>query len=343
MDTTATVRSHAALKDLGAEVARGLDRHIPPEGDVALADFSLNPNVGNHLMWLAVMRYLRSRGRRVRYVAHDLNYRHEDLRRAIGRGPVLIIGGTGMGGLWPTVRDMRHRLIAESHENPVVILPQTVTFRDDDDQRESVSVLDAHPRLTLLARDDASVALARRTYGRTEIALVPDVAFMLPAQQRRRAASASACWLARIDIEASGASVPPGVVTFDWAHLTPRQWPVGYGLMRASGVLSRTRRRVRAGALHDVSGRGLVWLYEVISRAVLSTGNALADRGTVFVTDRLHGHVLAVLRDQPTVLLPDAYGKNRAIFESYTHRFGNVYWANTPADALATVARLTAV
>jgi pyruvyl transferase EpsO len=329
------------LDELRIQVERGLDRYLPPEGDIALGDFSLNPNVGNHLMWIAVMRYLRSRGRRVGYVAHHANYSGADLRRAIGRGPILILGGAGMSGLWPLVRDMRHQMISECRDNPVVILPQTVIFRDVAEQGESQAVVDKHPNITVLARDEVSLAVAQRTYSQARVAMVPDLALMLPAQRRKHRPIAPACWLARIDIEASGATAPTGFVRFDWAHLTARQWPVGYGLMRASGALSRVRSRSTGGTIHDLSGRSLVWLYERISETLLRTGNSLADHGAVFVTDRLHGHVLGVLRGQPTVLLPDAFGKNRAIFDSYTHRFSNVFWAETPSEALATVKRLT--
>ena len=75
--------------------------------------------------------------------------------------------------------------------------------------------------------------------------------------------------------------------------------------------------------------------YEAASRAILDFGNELADRGRVFVSDRLHAHVLAVLRGQPSVVLPDAFGKNRALYESWTSGFEHVRWADTPAEAFA--------
>ena len=338
-DPDAAVRL-GLLAELRDAVADALDRHIPPTGDIALVDFPLNPNVGNHLMWLAVTRYLRSRGRRVGYVAHYNNYSYPALRRAVGRGPVLIIGGAAMGGLWPRVQELRHRIISDCHDHPVVILPQTVMFRDDAERQASQAILNAHPQMTVLAREQASLEVSARAYPNATTALVPDLAFLLPPQRRRAKAVQPACWLARVDVEASPAAAPVGVLTFDWAHLRPAEWPAGYTLMRASGVCSRLRLRYVSGSVHDASGAALGWLYERISEAVLATGNGLADRGTVFVTDRLHGHVLAILRGQPTILLPDAYGKNRAIYETWTHRFANVFWADTPNDAVALLGRL---
>ena len=323
------------LRGLRQEVERCLDLYLPPTGDIALIDFPLSPNVGNHLMWLAVMRYLRARGRRVGFVAHYNNYRYPALRQGVGNGPVLIIGGAGMGGLWPRVRDLRHRVISDCRDNPIVILPQTVMFRDQAERAESQAVINAHPRLTVMVRDQVSFETSVRAYPNATVALVPDLAFMLPPQRRRRAAVRPVCWLSRVDVEATGAKPPPGVLAFDWAHLSAGEWRWGYLLMRTSGIVSRIRTRFRIGPLHDASGRALVWFYERIAETFLGYGNQLADRGAVFVTDRMHGHVLAVLRGQPTVLLPDAFGKNRAIYESWTHQFASVTWADLPAEALA--------
>jgi exopolysaccharide biosynthesis predicted pyruvyltransferase EpsI len=74
---------------------------------------------------------------------------------------------------------------------------------------------------------------------------------------------------------------------------------------------------------------------------MLEFGNLLADRGRVFVSDRLHAHVLAVLRGQPSVVLPDAFGKNRALYDSWTHGIENVHWAEDRDQALKLARELT--
>ena len=40
------------------------------------------------------------------------------------------------------------------------------------------------------------------------------------------------------------------------------------------------------------------------------------------------------LRGQPVVLLPDRFGKNRAVFDYTSHAYSTVHWADTPAEAL---------
>ena len=334
IQTTARADRLTLLAELRAETERVLDSVIPLEGDVAYVEFSTSPNVGNHLMWLATMRYLRSRRRRVGYVAHHLNYRSADLRHAVGNGPILITGGVGASGIWPAIRAVRHQVIADNPDNAIVMLPQTVTFRNPMERAESRSVLGSHQNITLLPRDLSSLQEATSSYPSARVVLAPDLAFLLPPQKRRRAPDHEVVWLARQDIEGTGLVPPEAVHRFDWAWMPASQWPRAYLLMRASGVVSRVRKSVRTPYLQRVANPLLVSSYEQISRLMLGYGNQLADRGAIFVTDRMHGHLLALLRGQPTVLLPDAFGKNRSIYDLWSSRFEDVHWADSVGDAL---------
>jgi exopolysaccharide biosynthesis predicted pyruvyltransferase EpsI len=210
-----------------------------------------------------------------------------------------------------------------------------VTFRNQAERAESQAVLGSHANLTLLARDWASLDEAKASYPAARVLLCPDLAFLLPPQRRRRRADHRVVWLARDDIETAGLVPPDSVHRFDWARPGPSEWRTGYLVLRASGVVSRLRKRVQLRAVHRVANRALVRSYEEISRLTLDYGNHLADRGEVFVTDRMHGHLLALLRGQPTVLLPDAFGKNRAIYEAWSSRFGCVRWADSVDEALS--------
>ena len=322
------------LARLRTETERILDSVLPIAGDIAYVEFSVSPNVGNHMMWLGTMDYLRSKGRRVGYVAHHLNYRGDDLRRAIGGGPILITGGVGASGLWPAIRALRHQVVNDNPGNPIVMLPQTVTFRDQRERAESQAVLGSHPNLTLLARDRVSLHEATTSYPSARVRLSPDLAFLLPSQPRRRAADHRVVWLARNDIEASGFAPPEDFYRFDWAAMPASEWWRAYVVMRASGSVSRLRNRIHRRSFQRLVNPALVRSYEWTSRLLLDYGNHIADRGEVFVSDRIHGHLLAVLRGQPTVLLPDAFGKNRSIYDEWSSRFPDVYWAETVEDAL---------
>jgi exopolysaccharide biosynthesis predicted pyruvyltransferase EpsI len=339
LETGAPSDRIAMLAELRTQTEIVLDKVIPPAGDIAYVEFSMSPNVGNHMMWLATMDYLHSRQRRVGYVAHHLNYRGDDLRRAIGAGPILITGGVGASAIWPEIRRHRHQVITDHPGNPIVLLPQTVIFRNKQEREESKAVLGSHPNLTILTRDYVSLQEATTSYPSAKVLLSPDLAFLLPEQRRRRAADHHAVWLAREDIEGVGLMPPRDIYRFDWAWPSPSEWRGAYAVLRGSGVFSRLRKRFRQPISQRLVNGVLVRSYELISRRTLAYGNQIADRGEVFVTDRMHGHLLALLRGQPTVLLPDSFGKNRSIFEAWSSRFECVRWADSVDEALKLLQR----
>jgi exopolysaccharide biosynthesis predicted pyruvyltransferase EpsI len=86
----------------------------------------------------------------------------------------------------------------------------------------------------------------------------------------------------------------------------------------------------------------MVPLYRAASRDVMRYGAKMLDRGKVLVTDRLHPHILALLRGQPSVLLPDRYGKNRAVYDYSSHGYSTVHWADTPEQAMQMARSLAA-
>ena len=338
---TGEVRSAGTtLSTIRAELLQTLDDHLPPGRRVAVIEFPYDANIGNHLMWLAIMRYLRSRGRRVIYVAHTGNHDPAALRRVIGDAPILTSGGVGMTGLWSALTEMRRSVIEEFKENPVVIMPQTVLLQNEQEQSALSSAIEAHPSVTIFARDRESARQARVAYPTARTVLSPDLAFLLGPFRRRNKPRHDVIWLARDDPEGLEAGVPDGVHQFDWASVWVDAYPVTYAVLRASNALSKIRRAAPPGTDRAVNA-GLATLYEWASVRIVAEGNRIADEGRVFVTDRFHGHILAALRGQPTVLLPDRFGKNRSFYETWTQGLPGVHWADEPSIAIEIARGLT--
>src|SRR5690606_6677882 len=78
-----------------------LDRYIPEGATVALLQFPYDFNVGNHMMWVAAVDYLKRRKARIAYAAHGQNFDLDAMVRAIGDGVVLFLGGVTVSRLWP--------------------------------------------------------------------------------------------------------------------------------------------------------------------------------------------------------------------------------------------------
>jgi pyruvyl transferase EpsO len=277
------------------------------------------------------------------YVAHQHVYRAESLRRVLGDSPIVTIGGVGLGTLWPTHTELKRKLARDFRQNPIIVLPSTLAFQKREEQDLLRDLFEGHGKVTVMARDAATHGVVKETFGGVEAVLVPDSAFLLPAQKRLRSPKSEIGWLARNDHEGTGYVPPTGVDTFDWAArslFSVKDFPVAYARMRLSGLAGRWRNQRGIVPLESAANKILSKMYHAVSIAMLRRGNEDLDRAKVLVTDRFHAHILAILRGQPVVLLADAFGKNQSSYESWTHRFPTVRFARSSDAALAAAREL---
>lgn len=342
MTGTALSAEDAAQKAQQARAIREcLDRYIPECQPVALLQFPFDFNVGNHMMWVAAMDYLKQRNAPIAYTAHGDNLDLQQMIRAVGDGTILFSGGVTVSRLWPRHAEVK-RIVAEAcPNNRLVSLPSTMLFVDDEDRREASTLFGNHRNAVLLARDPVSAESARNVFpGNVHVETVHDSALLLPPQPRHAAPDHDVIWLARDDIEGVGSLAPSDVEVFDWTHYDP----AGMRILFPGRFFSRVRKL--APTLRSIVNRQIAGSYDRFARYVLASGNRRLDTGKVLVTDRMHPHILCALRSQHSVLLPDRFGKNRAVYEYTGRNYSTVHWADTYEEALEiarTVARSTPV
>jgi pyruvyl transferase EpsO len=306
-----------------------LDQYIPAGRPVALLQFPYDFNVGNHMMWVAAVDYLKRRNAHIAYAAHGYNFDIEAMKRAVGDGVILFLGGVTVSRLWPRHAEVKRMVASSCPKNRLVSLPSTMLFVDDEDRREAATIFGDHRDVVLMARDPVSAASAREVFPESiSIVTTPDSTLRLPLQRRSGRPAHDIIWLARDDKEGADIQPPQDVEVFDW----PKTDREGMRMLFPSHVFSRVRNR--APILDVISNPQIAASYERFARYVLALGNRRLDTGKVLVTDRMHPHIHAALRSQPVVLLPDRFGKNRAVFESTSSNFSSVHWADTPQEAL---------
>jgi pyruvyl transferase EpsO len=257
------------------------------------------------------------------------------MRRAIGNGPILFLGGVTISRLWPHHASNKREVAEQFPDNPIISLPSTVLFVDEADGRAAADMFGNHRNCTLMTRDPVSEAQARKVFPENvRIMTVPDLALRLPLQPRAGTPRFDVLWLARADQEAAGFSPPSGVHVFDWPYVREGMRRAYYAL-RVSGVLSKLRLSPLGSPGASLLNARIAAAYRYASVDILRRGNEILDEGRVLVTDRMHPHILAALRGQDVVVLPDKFGKNRAVYENYTKRFPTVFWADSPEQGLA--------
>jgi pyruvyl transferase EpsO len=310
---------------------------IPAGSSCALLDFPTHSNVGDSAIWLGQRAHLARAGVTVAYVCDAATYAPTELRRRLPRGPILLSGGGSLGDLWPDTQRFRERVIRDFPERPIVQLPQSVHFRDTAALDRARRILEGHRALTLLIRDQASLALVREAF-RVPSALCPDMAFALGALgalgapgplDRPAPPRWPILWLARSDVESQGDSRPdPGDDVFrtDWRD------GEAHGFRRlAKGA---RRRLARWGRGFPGLARRLAGIHDLRAEGHLRRGHALIASRRVVITDRLHGHILSLLLGIPHVLLDDRYGKVRGFYDTWTRGSALVRLADSPGEAL---------
>ena len=311
-----------------------------PAGPVSLVDFPNHPNVGDSAIWLGEHRALGELGATIVHSCEGLGFDEAALRRSLGAdSTILLHGGGNFGDVWPRAQAIRERVVRAFPEHRIVQLPQTIHFAQEENVKRARDVLGRHPRLTVLCRDWRSLTIAREELG-LDAAVCPDVAFALDLERAPVAATVPVLWLARTDTERRGvrflpAAGDPAVRVVDWFSETPADpgWTRRYDLTRTFArdwvarmtkrpwLVRPTRRLALATHRHLAAGR-------------LRFGTELLSSGEVLVTDRLHGHILALLLDLPHVVVDTGYGKLVDFIDTWTAPAARLVRAGSARDAL---------
>ncbi len=308
---------------LGGLLARG--------EEVGYVNFPNIGNPGDAAVYLGARASLARLGVRVRVVVEARTYRRADLVRWVGEsGTILIQGGGNFGDLYSKQPQQvtRRALLRDFPNGRLIQLPQSIYFHSERRGQSFAARCRTHRDLTILVRDGASVDRAA-TLG-LETTLCPDAAFGLGAMARTAPVHPVA-WLLRDDVEraiespGSGSDWPTGAEQRSHPGELPRAI---VAVERLHRLRSRLPARAR-GALANRQGRS----YDRLAEARLALALAQVGTGEALVTDRLHAHVLACMLDIPNVLLDNSYGKNRALYESWTHRYGCTAFAEDRAGA----------
>ncbi|MBB3879252.1 polysaccharide pyruvyl transferase family protein [Sphingomonas pseudosanguinis] len=300
MNDPVIAAQRAALLDL-------YRRHAPPPGTpYALVDFPDHPNVGDSAIWLGEIALLREVGAGdPAYVCRWDDFDEGAFRAVCPEGPILIHGGGNLGDIWPHHQHFREALLTRCPDRRIVQLPQSIRFRDPANRDRFAATVARHPNFHLCLRDDASLAEARAHFA-CPSELAPDSAFGLGALPRPVEPDCDVLMLLRSDAERAarddgGLRALRGAVALDWLEEEP---------VTATNPTERARQRV---------ARGL----------------RLLSRGDRIVTDRLHGHILALLLGIRHIILDNDYGKVAAYHAAWTAGSPLVRQAATAEEALA--------
>jgi pyruvyl transferase EpsO len=320
----------ALIDEMNGRIDAALEGLIPRDRPYALLDFPHAPNVGDSLIWLGQLAWLERHGYPPpSYTCSNYTYSPERLRRKIGDGTIVLSGGGNFGDLYLPHQSLREAVIEDFPDLPVVQLPQTIRFDSGDALRAAAVKFKAHPRVVVLTRDRESLKIATDTLG-VNARLSPDMAFCLGAMPWRMPVRAEALWMRRQDKESAKRiddDPPAGVRTIEWLEdwRTPL---LSLNLFMARQLRYRPR-------LRPWFQRALSATYAPVAHQRVDRGRRILGAGHFIITDRLHGHILAILMGIPHAVLDNVYGKVRRFHDCWTRTSKLAEWCDTEEEAIA--------
>jgi pyruvyl transferase EpsO len=191
-------------------------------------------------------------------------------------------------------------------------------------------LVEGHGNFTLLVREQQSHVYAQSTFD-VPVVLCPDAAFAV--QLDAAPAPPEDCdivWITRNDKEQrfTAPERRDGLVVADWAV----EDAVGDDVFERNRALLRRMVEDGPGGLTD--WREFAATFEPLARARVARAVSTLSRGRVIVTERLHGHVFALLLSLPHIVLDNSYGKTRSVYETWTSASGIARLAGSAEEAL---------
>ncbi|MFD0958219.1 polysaccharide pyruvyl transferase family protein [Paenibacillus chungangensis] len=299
-------RSRHPMDELKLQLSRILTV-IPKGSTIQYIDYPVYNNGGDLLIMKGTEAFFKENDISIhaRYSVLDF-----PVSLAVPRDHIIVLqGGGNFGDLYPVHQKLRERVVASYPHNRIVILPQTIFYRDESEFQQTARIFNRHPDVHLFVRDPLSYQAAKERFRQCAIYLSPDMAHQLwPIVPASKPGKRLLRFL-RTDMEKTTDQIMLEGDGFgdclDWCSLYNRverksiYW-IGEMLKKRTGLLPM----------------GTIW--SKYSDYLVDKAVRRFSQYEAVQTSRLHGHILSCLLDKPNTLLDNSYGKNSGYFHTWT-------------------------
>jgi len=304
--------------DLKRKIKEALSPLI--SGDCCLLGLPyFHTNVGDFLIWQGAEELLKDLNVNCIYRASVRRYQQKKIPK---NATILLNGGGNFGDTWEGAPALYREIVSAFPNNKIVILPQTVFYKDKEKFLADAELYSRHPNVILCVRDNRSFETLKQHFSNT-IVLAPDLAFYIPYHDLSRyektnhKGAGKTLFLKRNDRELNkeidySLLLPNGadknnMDVMDW--ITIDKPPISFLILKN---LWRISRRV-AWFSKAVD----LYAYYCFKQSMIKHGvRQISQYDNVFVT-RLHAGILRCLLRKPFALFDNSHGKNSSFFETW--------------------------
>jgi len=291
--------------------------------DYVFLDLPYFSNVGDVLIWEASLQMLKKIHHRCVYFCSIETYR----KPKIGRDVILLFSGGGnFGDLWERHQVFRHRVMEDFPDNPIVQLPQSVWFENEDNLKRDVQYYKNHrANVTICLRDQQSFDIIQSNYSNVHPMSLPDLVLALDIDKvlkRNRIKpqqGKGVLYFRRDDKEFVENHLDiPFDAKGDWPCMKCKiKWVRKYNnlMYRLERLRVPTRVRLRITNLY----------YRYIMKdAYLRNGIRFIMPFREIYATRLHASILACLLGKKVYMIDNSYHKCSGVYNLWMREFDNV-------------------
>lgn len=290
---------------------------IKDKNDVFYFDYPLHLNVGDLLIYHGTEQFFKRHRIKVRLRRSEYDMNINEIKRKITPNTTILLhGGGNFGDLYLQHQKLREEMVKHFPDNRIIVLPQTLYFKDEKNLEKSAALFRKHADCHLLARDTRT-AKAFKQFS-PNVHLFPDMAHelygALPIKSNN---SGKQLYFLRKDIEASEieknilAALPENADIKDWDDILSE---IDNIVLALSWRLNKFANKQNRSWLKDLCYQ--FW-FAYTKRIINRAANVFLQNEYI-TTTRLHGHIFSCLLDIPNCVCDNAYGKNLSYAELWT-------------------------
>jgi len=220
---------------------------------------------------------------------------------------ILLQGGGNFGDLYKSHQELRLQVVKNFPDNKIIILPQSVWYKNDSNCIKEAATFEQHKNLTIYVRDTYSEDYLKKRINSEKIKMAPDLATILDVPFNKDASHQDKTLLfRRRDKESTEVNRGTSGRSFDWEDIIDAKEKKSVRkhrkLMESDySFLNRLGHRMQK-KLRD----------KLILRAISFFNNY-----SEIDSDRLHGTLLATILGIPTIRRDNNYSKIKKYFDTW--------------------------
>lgn len=299
------------LADLSRDFSQ-ISNLLPKSGTFAYVDFPVYKNVGDILIFLGTMEFLRRHNVPISGVLTTLDQSPGHLRRMSEFDAILYQGGGNFGDIYPDNQGLRKAVLENAPDARGFIFPQSIQYFDPAKLAADSALFRKNKNLTIFTRDHYSHGIAKQHFS-DNVVMSQDMAHSLydwlaPIREARPpviGAGERTLYFIRKDKEVGAkgglemAANSDGPL--DWSDLLSIPKKVHFELYIRAAMASKLLPNLPMAYLYAYEN--------MCKRLVIRLAQRFVQYDHV-VTSRLHGVIFSLLLGRRVTIIDNNYGKN---------------------------------